>query len=63
MMRYNYIPAPHSIYQGIAKLPAGRLLTIGLMDGIARAKRGAMPKSKVKAKSKSKSKSTSKARR
>ena len=36
LMRYNYIPAPHSIYQGIAKLPAGRLLTIGLMDGIAR---------------------------
>lgn len=27
-MRYNCIPAPFSIYEGIAKLPAGHLLTI-----------------------------------
>lgn len=26
-MRHNYIPAPHSIYQGIYKLPPGHLLT------------------------------------
>lgn len=28
LMRHNYIPAPHSIYQGIYKLPPGNLLTI-----------------------------------
>jgi len=28
LMRHNYIPAPHSIYQGIYKLPAGSLLTV-----------------------------------
>src|SRR3569623_361697 len=29
-MRHGYIPAPHSIYAGIAKLPAGCLLTLSL---------------------------------
>ena len=27
-MRHSYIPAPHSIYRGIAKLPPGSLLTV-----------------------------------
>jgi len=27
-LRHNYIPAPHSIYQGIGKLPAGQYVTI-----------------------------------
>jgi asparagine synthase (glutamine-hydrolysing) len=27
-LRHNYVPAPHSIYQGIFKLPPGTLLTI-----------------------------------
>lgn len=27
-MRHNYIPAPHSIYRGIYKLPPGHLLTV-----------------------------------
>ncbi|WP_020558613.1 asparagine synthase (glutamine-hydrolyzing) [Thiofilum flexile] len=27
-MRYNYVPAPHSIYQGIHKLPAGTWLQV-----------------------------------
>jgi asparagine synthase (glutamine-hydrolysing) len=31
-MRHCYIPAPHSIYQGIHKLPAGSLLTISLQQ-------------------------------
>lgn len=30
LLRHNYIPAPYSIYDGIAKLPAGRLLTVSL---------------------------------
>ena len=30
LMRHNYIPAPHSIYRGISKLPAGCLLTVSL---------------------------------
>ena len=30
LMRHNYIPAPHSIYQGIAKLEPGCLLTVSL---------------------------------
>lgn len=30
LMRHNYIPAPHSIYLGIFKLPAGSLLTVSL---------------------------------
>lgn len=29
-MRHNYIPAPYSIYEGIAKLPPGSLLEISL---------------------------------
>ncbi|WP_199052852.1 asparagine synthase (glutamine-hydrolyzing) [Aquitalea sp. ASV15] len=28
MMRFGYVPAPHSIYQGIAKLPAASCLTL-----------------------------------
>ena len=28
-MRHNYVPAPHSIYQGISKLPAAHYLRIG----------------------------------
>lgn len=28
LLRYSYIPAPHSIYQGIYKLPAGQYVTI-----------------------------------
>ena len=30
LMRHNYIPAPYSIYQGIAKLEAGCVLTVSL---------------------------------
>lgn len=30
LMRHNYIPAPYSIYQGIAKLQPGCLLTVSL---------------------------------
>lgn len=30
LMRHNYINAPHSIYQGIFKLPPGHLLTVSL---------------------------------
>jgi len=30
LMRYNYIPAPYSIYQGIQKLLPGALLTVSL---------------------------------
>jgi asparagine synthase (glutamine-hydrolysing) len=30
LMRHNYIPAPYSIYQGIAKVEAGTFLTISL---------------------------------
>ena len=29
LLRYNYIPAPHSIYQGIEKLKAGHYVQIG----------------------------------
>ena len=32
LMRHNYINAPHSIYQGIYKLPPGHLLTVSLRD-------------------------------
>lgn len=28
LLRHNYIPAPHAIYAGISKLPAGTLLTL-----------------------------------
>lgn len=30
LLRHNYVPAPYSIYQGIAKLPPGCLLTLSL---------------------------------
>jgi asparagine synthase (glutamine-hydrolysing) len=30
LMRYSYVPAPYSIYQGIAKLTPGTLLTVSL---------------------------------
>ena len=30
MMRHNCVPAPHSIYQGVYKLPPGHLLTVSL---------------------------------
>jgi len=30
LMRHNYINAPHSIYQGICKLPPGHVLTVSL---------------------------------
>lgn len=30
LLRYNYIPAPHSIYQGIEKLKAGHYVQIGI---------------------------------
>src|SRR3546814_10612139 len=37
-MRHGYISAPHSIYQGVHKLPAGHWLTLNLADpGQARA--------------------------
>ncbi|WP_417315524.1 asparagine synthase (glutamine-hydrolyzing) [Cycloclasticus pugetii] len=29
LLRYNYVPAPHTIYQGIEKLPAGSYVQIG----------------------------------
>jgi asparagine synthase (glutamine-hydrolysing) len=32
LMRHNYIGAPHSIYQGIHKLPPGSLLTVSLAN-------------------------------
>ena len=28
LLRYNYVPAPHAIYRGMYKLPAGTLLTV-----------------------------------
>jgi asparagine synthase (glutamine-hydrolysing) len=31
-LRHNYIPAPYSIYEGIAKLPAGSLLTLSMQQ-------------------------------
>ena len=31
-LRYNYIPAPYSIYESIAKLPPGSLLTVSLQQ-------------------------------
>jgi asparagine synthase (glutamine-hydrolysing) len=33
-LRHNYIPAPYAIYRGIAKLPAGCLLTVSLRDRV-----------------------------
>ncbi|MCZ4328556.1 asparagine synthase (glutamine-hydrolyzing) [Castellaniella denitrificans] len=38
LLRYNYIPAPYSIYRGIRKLPAGHYVVIGVGD------RDAMPR-------------------
>ena len=32
LLRHNYIPAPYSIYQGIAKLSAGCLLSVSLQE-------------------------------
>lgn len=32
-LRHNYIPAPHSIYQGIRKLPPGTLLSVSAKAG------------------------------
>jgi asparagine synthase (glutamine-hydrolysing) len=29
LLRYNYVPAPYSIYQGISKLPAGTWMQVG----------------------------------
>ena len=40
LLRYNSIPAPYSIYQGIQKLPAGHMLEIRKGDGVGQA----MPK-------------------
>jgi asparagine synthase (glutamine-hydrolysing) len=37
-LRFNYIPAPHSIYQGIGKLMPGTLLTIGRSSKVLQAK-------------------------
>jgi asparagine synthase (glutamine-hydrolysing) len=34
LMRHNYIPAPYSIYQGIAKLEPGCLLTVSLAQPV-----------------------------
>lgn len=39
LLRHNYIPAPHSIYQGIHKLPAGHYVQINQKQGAA----GAIP--------------------
>jgi asparagine synthase (glutamine-hydrolysing) len=41
-LRHNYIPAPYSIYKGIAKLPAGHLLELSKRD----LQRGLIPKSR-----------------
>lgn len=35
LMRLAYIPAPHSIYRGIAKLPPGCLVTLSLQQRVA----------------------------
>lgn len=37
-LRHNYIPAPHSIYRGIYKLPPGTLLTLSAATPTARPK-------------------------
>ena len=33
MLRHNYIPTPHTIYQGVSKLTPGTLLTINCTNG------------------------------
>jgi asparagine synthase (glutamine-hydrolysing) len=35
LMRYNYVPAPHSIYENVRKLEAGTILEIACWDGVA----------------------------
>jgi asparagine synthase (glutamine-hydrolysing) len=40
LLRYQYIPAPHSIWRGICKLPAGTRLAISLDDREARSTAG-----------------------
>lgn len=35
LLRYSYIPVPHSIYRGIHKLPPGMLLQISFSKGIS----------------------------
>jgi asparagine synthase (glutamine-hydrolysing) len=36
LLRHNYIPAPHAIYEGISKLNPGCLLTLSLRDSVVR---------------------------
>jgi asparagine synthase (glutamine-hydrolysing) len=35
LLRHGYVPTPHSIYRGIAKLPAGHILAIALHHDLA----------------------------
>jgi asparagine synthase (glutamine-hydrolysing) len=36
LLRHNYIPAPHAIYEGMSKLMPGSLLTVSLRDSVVR---------------------------